>query len=218
MRIACEPLRKRLAPYITKAGSWVDGVAAAAADGVSLMSEGWYAPTNEYTFSYFVYCAAVSEVELDVLTGEHEVRHTTINYDCGLSLNPSVDIGQIEGAFIMGLGYFTSEEVAFSPGGILETAGTWEYKPPASLDIPLELNVSLIPNAPNPVGVLRSKAVGEPPYALSNSVFFGLREAIKAARAEVGRATEHVQLAAPATAARLQQACGITAADFALDA
>ena len=223
MQLACAPLKERLAPFLAaENATWASACAAAAAAGVSLNSEGWYAPDTEYAFTYFIYCAAVSELELDVLTGEHVVTQSFINYDCGMSLNPAVDIGQIEGAFVMGIGLFTSEEVAFGADGVLATSGTWEYKPPCSRDIPLKMRVDLLPHAPNPVGVLRSKAVGEPPYTVANTVYFALKECVAAARAESRSLSKaqppqnlaHFEMPSPATAATLQSLCCVTPDDF----
>jgi xanthine dehydrogenase/oxidase len=103
-------------------------------------------------------------------------------YDCGISLNPALDIGQIEGGFIMGLGYFLQESVEYDELGNLISNGTWEYKPPLASDIPSVFNVTLLANTPNPSGILRSKAVGEPPCVISNSVYFATKSAIASAR------------------------------------
>ena len=134
---------------------------------VSLNVEGWFSPVenpNGQPFQYFVYAACVTEVELNVLTGGVHVLATELVYDCGRSLNPAIDIGQIEGGLIMGLGYFFSERVQYEVGsGMLQSVGTWEYKPPLAQDIPSVLNVTLIADAYNKEGILGSKAVGEPP-------------------------------------------------------
>jgi xanthine dehydrogenase/oxidase len=155
---------------------------------VSMNVEGWYSPTqnpNGEHFQYYVWGACVSEVELDVLSGQVHTLSSEILYDCGLSLNPDVDIGQIEGGFVMGLGYICQERVQYDAEGMLDSVGTWEYKPPLAQDIPSVLNVTLLANSPNREGILRSKAVGEPSFVLSNSIYFGIKMAIMSARRDV---------------------------------
>lgn len=165
--------------------------------GINLSANGWFAPPASSglsgTFEYFTWGTAVSAVEIDVLTGELEVLRSDILFDCGVSLNPAVDLGQVEGAFIQGLGYFTTEQVVVGSEGRLLSVGTWDYKPPSQLDIPIQFNASLLKDAPNPNGVLRSKASGEPPYALASSVFFAIRDAVSAARKQAGKtgASQH---------------------------
>ena len=112
---------------------------------------------DHYT-GYNVWGAGISEVEVDILTGQMFVVRTDILEDAGLSTSPVVDIGQVEGAFIMGLGLFTSEEIKHDPStGELLTKNTWEYKPPAAKDIPQDFRVTLLKNARNPMGVMSSK-------------------------------------------------------------
>jgi len=185
---ACKTLNDRMNPQrlINPDATWLELLSAVNGRGVSLNSEGWFSPTMKQqggTFAYYVWAAALTEVELDVLTGEITVTASHIVYDCGISLNPAIDIGQIEGAFIMGLGYFTTENVVHDQEtGQLLTEGTWEYKPPMALDIPLDFSVTLLDNSPNNNGILRSKATGEPPYIIANSIYFALRMAISASR------------------------------------
>lgn len=100
----------------------------------------------------------LTEIELDVLTGNYIVRRVDILQDAGESLNPNVDIGQVEGAFIMGLGYWTTERcVVDKSSGELKTNRTWNYKPPGALDIPIDFRVELLSQSPNPAGFMRSK-------------------------------------------------------------
>ena len=102
--------------------------------------------------------AGITEVEVDILTGQMFVVRTDLLEDAGLSTSPVVDIGQVEGAFIMGLGLFTSEEIKHDrETGELLTKNTWEYKPPAAKDIPQDFRVTLLKNARNPLGVMSSK-------------------------------------------------------------
>jgi len=212
--LACQELNQRLAP-IRKAmpgKEWKDIVAAAAGKGIGLATTGWFAPPAgadlSSTFEYFTWGAACSQVEVDCLTGDVQVLKSHVLFDCGVSLDPAVDIGQVEGAFMQGLGYFTSEQVLVASDGKLETGGTWDYKPPGAWDIPLDLQVDLLKDAPNPVGILRSKASGEPPYALANTVFFAIRDAVAAVRSDSGLSADF-ELPQPATPAAIQVACGV---------
>ncbi|XP_063822618.1 xanthine dehydrogenase [Ostrinia nubilalis] len=214
---ACQTLVDRLKPYKDKNpnGKWEDWVWAAHFDRVSLSTTGFYAtPDIGYDFktntgkpfNYFTYGVACSEVEIDCLSGDHQVIRTDIVMDLGQSINPAIDIGQIEGAFIQGYGLFTMEELIYSPTGTLYSRGPGAYKIPGFADIPQEFNVSLLKDAPNTRAVCSSKAVGEPPLFLASSIFFAIKEAIRAARIETG-APEEFELDAPATSARIRMAC-----------
>ena len=146
-------------------------------------------PVNNYVG--FTYNAACAEVEVDILTGEVKIIQVDIVYDMGKSLNPAIDIGQIEGAFMQGVGYVLTEEVLFDPNtSELLTPNTWTYKPPATTTTPLTMNVHLFPREEasevpeNPNTLYSSKEVGEPPLVLATSVFFAVKEAIRAARVE----------------------------------
>ncbi|CAG9760635.1 unnamed protein product [Ceutorhynchus assimilis] len=214
---ACNILNERLAPIkaANPKGKWEDWIKAAYLQRISLSAQGFYkAPnlghdwkTNQGNlFSYFTYGAACSEVEIDTLTGDHKVVRTDIVMDLGESLNPAIDIGQIEGAFMQGYGLFILEELVYSPNGLLFTRGPGTYKIPGFGDIPAELNVSLLKGTSNPRAVYSSKAVGEPPLFLASSVLFAIKEAIKAARLENG-ITENFKIESPATASRIRMAC-----------
>ncbi|KAJ1392775.1 molybdopterin binding aldehyde oxidase/xanthine dehydrogenase, partial [Ochromonadaceae sp. CCMP2298] len=185
---ACQKINDRLAPYRTyrtlgrggaqSTSDWVALLSSLPSD-VSLNAEGWFSPTQEgggQPFQYFVYAACVTEIELDVLSGEVHVLASEIVYDCGQSLNPAIDCGQIEGALVMGLGYFLTEK------GQLLTSGTWEYKPPLAQEVPALLTLTLLKNVYNKEGILGSKAVGEPPYIVANSVYFAVKDAVLSAR------------------------------------
>ncbi len=184
--LACTDLNTRLAPIKTAnpGKTWPQIIALAAAAGVNLSVTGLYAPpAPALPFTYYVWGAACAQVEIDVLTGELQILQVDIVYDNGNSLNPTIDIGQIEGGFMMGLGHSILEEVLYDPQtALLTTDGTWFYTPPFSQDIPINFNVSLLPGAPNALGILSSKATGEPPLMLANSVFFAIKDAIFAAR------------------------------------
>ncbi|XP_061114412.1 xanthine dehydrogenase/oxidase [Conger conger] len=214
---ACQTLIQRLEPYRTKnpKGSWEDWVRAAYFDRVNLSANGFYkTPDLGYNFvtnqgrpfNYFSYGCACSEVEIDCLTGDHMNLHTSIVMDVGKSLNPAIDIGQIEGAFMQGVGLFTLEELRYSPQGVLFTRGPGMYKIPAFGDIPTEFKVSLLRDAPNDKAIFSSKAVGEPPLFLAASVFYAIKEAIGAARAESGLSGPF-RLDSPASPERIRNAC-----------
>jgi xanthine dehydrogenase molybdopterin-binding subunit B len=109
--------------------------------------------------SYFTLGAACSEVEVDVLSGEVVVHRTDILFDAGHSMNPVIDIGQAEGAFVMGQGFFTQEETIYQRDGTLTTDSTWEYKPPLANQIPTDFRVELLKDSPFPqVGTRRRAA------------------------------------------------------------
>ncbi len=130
-------------------------------------------------FYYFTYGVAAAEVAIDTLTGEMRVLRAEMVQDCGESLNPALDLGQIEGAFVQGMGWLTSEELVWDDKGRLRTHGPSTYKIPGSRDVPPVLNVRLLQNAPNKEEtIFRSKAVGEPPLMLALSVWLAVRDAI----------------------------------------
>uniref|UniRef100_A0A8C2DWI3 xanthine dehydrogenase n=1 Tax=Cyprinus carpio TaxID=7962 RepID=A0A8C2DWI3_CYPCA len=212
---ACQTLLQRLQPCIDKnpKGCWEDWVSI-----YFLMIIFYRTPDLGYdfntnsgrAFNYFSYGVAVSEVEIDCLTGSHKVMpnnlHTSIVMDVGKSLNPALDIGQVEGGFMQGLGLFTLEELRYSPDGYLYTRGPGMYKIPSFGDIPIELKVSLLRDAPNEKAIFSSKAVGEPPLFLAASVFYAIKDAITVARAESGL-TGPFRLDSPATPERIRNAC-----------
>ncbi|XP_063595741.1 xanthine dehydrogenase/oxidase-like [Penaeus indicus] len=223
---ACKTIMNRLEPYMSKnpKAGWDKWVKAAYLDRVSLSATGFH-KTSGVTgydfeahkgipFSYFSYGAAVTEVEVDCLTGDHSVLRTDIVMDVGDSLNPALDIGQVEGGFTQGLGLFTLEELRFSPEGVLLTRGPGAYKIPGFQDIPREFNVSLLRGAPNPRAIFSSKAIGEPPLFLASSVFLAIKEAVASARAERGL-EPLFRLDSPATAERIRMACGDALAQMA---
>jgi xanthine dehydrogenase large subunit len=146
-------------------------------------------------FHYFAYGAAVSEVELSGLTGEHRVRRVDILHDVGSSLVPTIDRGQVEGGFIQGVGWLTCEEVLFNEKGFLLTHSPDTYKIPAFGDAPVDFRVTLLENAAQPDVIHGSKAVGEPPLMLALSVVAALRHAVSA----FGKKGAGVELRMPCT-------------------
>lgn len=171
---------------------------------VQLWSDGFYATPGlhwdaktmtGHPFSYFAYGAAVSEVVVDTLTGEFKLLRVDALYDAGRSLNPAIDIGQVEGAFIQGMGWLTTEELWWNAAGKLMTHAPSTYKIPGVSDCPEDFRVRLFDNANVEDSIHRSKAVGEPPLLLPFSVFFAIRDAISA----VGEHKVNPPLNAPAT-------------------
>jgi len=147
-------------------------------------------------FYYFTYGACISEVIIDTLTGESRVLRADILQDCGMSLNPTVDYGQIEGAFVQGMGWLTSEELVWDKEGRLMTHGPSTYKIPGSRDVPPDFNIHILEDAPNRFPtIFRSKAVGEPPLMLAISVWLAIRDAV----ASISESSLAPKLNAPAT-------------------
>jgi xanthine dehydrogenase large subunit len=177
---------------------------------VQLWSDGFYrTPKIHYDkhtltgrpFYYFAYGAACTEVAIDTLTGENRVLKVDILHDVGTSINPAIDIGQIEGGFIQGMGWLTTEQLVWNDKGYLATHAPSTYKIPATGDVPEHLRIALW-HEPNPEdNVGGSKAVGEPPFMLAISVYEALRDAAAAARGD-GR----VHMEAPATAENVLKA------------
>jgi xanthine dehydrogenase large subunit len=155
-------------------------------------------------FYYFCYGAAVSEVVIDTATGESKLLRVDILHDVGESLNPAIDMGQVEGGFIQGVGWLTSEELWWDNRGRLKTHAPSTYKIPTASDWPPTFNVDLVPWGRNQEdSIYRSKAVGEPPLMLAMSVFFAIRDAIAA-----GAGGGLPRLDAPATPERILGALG----------
>lgn len=175
------------------------------ANRIQLWSDGFYrTPKIHYDkttltgrpFYYFAYGAACTEVAIDTLTGESRVLKVDILHDVGTSINPAIDIGQIEGGFVQGMGWLTTEQLVWSDKGQLSTHAPSTYKIPTTGDVPEHFNIALWPEPNREDNVFGSKAVGEPPLMLAISVYEALRDAI--ASATGGR--KRVLLTAPATA------------------
>jgi xanthine dehydrogenase large subunit len=174
------------------------------ANRIQLWSDGFYrTPKIHYDkttlsgrpFFYFAYGAACTEVAIDTLTGENKLLRVDILQDVGRSINPALDIGQIEGAFVQGMGWLTTEQLVWTEQGLLATHAPSTYKIPTAGDVPARFQVDLWDARNTEDNVFGSKAVGEPPFMLAISVFEALRDAIAQARGD-GTAG---QLSAPAT-------------------
>lgn len=221
---ACEQIKARMQPIALKNehSSFADLAGTCYMERIDLSAHGFYiTPDVDFDwktgkgkpFRYFTYGAAFAEVEIDTLTGDFHTREADIMLDLGHSLNPAIDIGQIEGAFIQGLGWVAMEELKWGdeyhkwiPRGHLYTCGPGTYKIPSADDIPRKFKVSLLKGHPNPKAIHSSKAVGEPPFFLASSVFFAIKDAIASARADEGY-TEWFPLDNPATPERIRMAC-----------
>ncbi|NQE47963.1 xanthine dehydrogenase molybdopterin binding subunit [Herbaspirillum rubrisubalbicans] len=171
---------------------------------VQLWSDGFYSTPKVHwdakrmyghPFFYYAYAAAVSEVVIDTLTGEWKLLQADLLYDAGESLNPALDIGQVEGGFIQGMGWLTTEELWWNQDGKLMTHAPSTYKIPAISDCPAALRTELYANSNVSDTIHRSKAVGEPPLLLPFSVFLAIRDAVSA----VGQHRVNPPLRAPAT-------------------
>jgi xanthine dehydrogenase large subunit len=154
-------------------------------------------------FFYFAYGAACSEVVIDILTGEMSVRRVDILHDVGRSINPAIDIGQIEGGFVQGMGWLTTEELVYDDKGRLLTHAPSTYKIPVAGDVPADFRVALLDNSNREETIYRSKAVGEPPLMLAISVFAAIADAIHSLNPG-----QPVVLDAPATPEAILNAIG----------
>jgi xanthine dehydrogenase large subunit len=190
--------------------SWEQLVDDAWHSRVQLWSDGFYrTPKIHYDkntltgrpFYYFAYGAACTEVAIDTLTGENRVLKVDILHDVGHSINPALDIGQIEGGFIQGMGWLTTEQLVWTDKGLLATHAPSTYKIPATGDVPEHFRIALWPEPNREDNVGGSKAVGEPPFMLAISVWEALRDAVAAASGQA-----RVALDAPATAENVLKA------------
>ena len=190
-----------------------DVVGMAYANRIQLWSDGFYrTPKIHYDkttltgrpFYYFAYGAAATEVAIDTLTGESRVLRVDILHDVGRSINPAIDIGQIEGGFVQGMGWLTTEQLVWNDKGLLTTHAPSTYKIPATGDIPAHFKVDLWHEPNREDNVFGSKAVGEPPFMLAISVYEALRNAVAAAQTADGP----VRLEAPATPENVLRALG----------
>lgn len=226
---ACEQLNARLKPYREKLGpnaTMKQLAHAAYFDRVNLSANGFYRtpeigyiwgpypddPSKENTgkmFFYFTQGVTAAEVLIDTLTGDWTPIRTDIKMDVGRSINPAIDYGQIEGAYVQGQGLFTTEESLWHrASGQIFTRGPGAYKIPGFRDIPQTFNVSLLKEVEwkNLRTIQRSRGVGEPPLFMGSAVFFAIRDALKAARKQWG-CNEILSLRSPATPERIRISC-----------
>lgn len=239
---ACQQINERLAPYREKLGpdaTMKEIAHAAYFDRVNLSAQGFYkTPEIGYTwgenkgkmFFYFTQGVSAAEVEVDTLTGSWTCLRADVKMDVGRSINPSIDYGQIQGAFVQGMGLFTMEESLWLRNGLqagaLFTRGPGAYKIPGFRDVPQVFNVTLLKGVEwaDLRTIQRSRGVGEPPLFMGSAVFFAIREALKAARAQYGVKAKTIadgdvadiegaaddgllRLESPATAERIRLSC-----------
>ncbi|KAK8550751.1 hypothetical protein V6N13_119251 [Hibiscus sabdariffa] len=221
VRLCCNILVERLTALkerlVEQMGSikWETLILQAYMTSVNLSASTLYIPDFS-SMQYLNYGAAVSEVEVNLLTGQTTILQTDIIYDCGKSLNPAVDLGQIEGAFVQGIGFFMLEEYPTNSKGLVVAEGTWSYKIPTVDTIPKRFNVEILNSGHHKNRVLSSKASGEPPLVLAVSVHCAIRAAIKEARLQLhswgGGVDEPdltFQLQVPATMPVVKELCGL---------
>ncbi|TMW56096.1 hypothetical protein Poli38472_008744 [Pythium oligandrum] len=231
---ACEQILERLAPVRARLGPdapFGDIAHTAYMERICLSAHGFYIVPHDRcgydftksvaenaaestAFNYFTTGVACTAVELDVLTGDFHMVSADVAMDLGASINPAIDIGQIEGAFMQGFGLFAMEELVWGDDGHpwvkrghLFTRGPGAYKIPSANDVPVDFHVWLETEVKNPFTVHSSKAVGEPPLFLGASAFFAVKEAIYAARRDAGL-DGHFALKSPVTPERARMACG----------
>ena len=191
--LQAEPAQVRFEDGMLRAGgaamAFEEAVTRAYLARVSLSATGFYRTPDiawdriagqGRPFYYFAYGAACSEVVIDTLTGENRILATHILHDCGRSLNPALDVGQIEGGFVQGAGWLTMEELVWDDAGRLRTHAPSTYKIPCASDTPEVFEVTLWEGANRADTIHRSKAVGEPPFLLGISVFSALGHACAA--------------------------------------
>ncbi|TQK69830.1 xanthine dehydrogenase molybdopterin binding subunit [Nocardioides sp. SLBN-35] len=213
---ACHQILARIAPVRARLGedaSWQDVVRTAYLDRVQLWAAGFYrteglswdaTTMTGHPFKYFAYGVAAAEVEVDGFTGAYAVRRVDIVHDVGDSLSPLVDLGQVEGGFLQGVGWLTLEDLRWDSSdgphrGRLATQSASTYKLPSLSELPADLRVALLERATEDGVVYGSKAVGEPPLMLAFSVREALRDAVAAFGVSTGSTSRSVELASPAT-------------------
>ncbi|CAH0562395.1 unnamed protein product [Brassicogethes aeneus] len=181
---ACSTLLKRMEPIKDKLDNptWEEIVKQCYFDFIDLTAMGMYSKNDEELGGYNVYGVCAAEVELDVLTAQYTISRVDLLEDVGDSINPKIDIGQIEGAFVMGLGYFLTEDIKVSEQGEILSDRTWNYYPPGPKDIPIDFRVKFPKDNPNEVGVLKSKATGEPAICLAVAIPLAIRQAVAEVR------------------------------------
>ena len=235
---ACEDLLQRLKPVRDEnpTDTWEQLVEKAFLKNIDLSATSYY--KDQDMEPYYVYGLSCAEVEVDILTGSMLLKRVDILEDTGESMSPWMDIGQVEGGFVMGLGIWLSENLVYDPkNGELLTNRTWNYKPPGAKDIPVDFRINFIQKKPNPFFVLRSKgkfmkfmilwsyntlsivlATGEPPVSMAVVVAFALRYAIDAARRDVGLKDEdYYVLSAPLSPEKLFLAANNNLQDYKLN-
>ncbi|KAG6464941.1 hypothetical protein O3G_MSEX014825 [Manduca sexta] len=214
----CEELLLRLTPIKIALvnPTWEELIATAFAANINLQVHSFVNITD--IVLYNIFGMAIAETEVDVLTGEMEIRRVDILQDVGQSVSPEIDIGQVEGAFMMGVGYWTCENLVYDKNsGELLTDRSWNYSVPLARDIPQDFRVSFRKNSYSNKQILGSKGTGEPPICLAVVVPFSIRAAIAAAREDSGIPTTNwFQIDGPYTVEKNCLACNNKIKDFKL--
>ncbi|XP_039947447.1 xanthine dehydrogenase-like [Bactrocera tryoni] len=219
VRKACDTLNERLKPVrdaLGKNASWQKVVTEAYARTINMIASEHYKQGDMK--NYFVYGLGLTEIKLDILTGNHLIKRVDLLEDAGESLSPYIDVGQVEGAFVMLLGYWLTEHLVYErETGRLVTNRTWTYKPPGAKDIPIDFRIELLQKNPNPAGFMRSKTTGEPPACLAVSSIFAIQHALQSARQDAGIQHEWVRLGAPTTPETIVMNSGTDTRTFSLE-
>lgn len=203
---ACETILERMKPVRDENpnAEWSKLVDKAFDKQIDLCETYMFKPSDLQ--EYNIWAASCCEIEVDLLTGNIQILRVDIMEDVGESLSPGIDVGQIEGAFIMGLGYWLHESLIYDrQSGELLTNRTWNYKPPGAKDIPIDFRITFMRKSSNPFGVLRSKATGEPAAALAVVAVAALRHALNSARKDAMKIEDQdfYHLGAPTTAEQI---------------
>ncbi|GAB0096601.1 hypothetical protein DMENIID0001_121300 [Sergentomyia squamirostris] len=204
----CKVLKERLEPLrlSNPTASWEDIVQEAYLTDIEMVATHQFSTADLPT--YAIYGTACAEIEVDVLTGEFQLHRVDILEDTGQSLSPRIDVGQVEGAFIMGMGHWLTEKLKYNVhNGEILTTRAWNYKPPGVKDIPVDFRVTLLQTATTS-GVLSSKITGEPAVTMAVVVVTALRQAINAARRDAGAPDIFLILNPPTTVEEILQLMG----------
>ncbi|XP_062550716.1 uncharacterized protein LOC134215576 [Armigeres subalbatus] len=196
----CEILLGRLQPIWTanRSASWEEIINRAFMANVDLTAEYHYQSTDLQ--GYIIWGCTCAEVEVDVLTGNVQISRVDLLEDVGESMSPGIDIGQLEGSFIMGLGYYLTEALVYDhSNGSLVNNRTWNYKVPGVKDIPMDFRVKFLKSSSNPHGVLHSKAVGEPSFSMTPVLTYALRYALRSARRDAELPDEWIPIGSGTT-------------------
>ncbi|XP_043236080.1 indole-3-acetaldehyde oxidase-like isoform X1 [Amphibalanus amphitrite] len=208
VRQACDQLKERLKPFRAPEGEperpWQQVVQMASMMGTNLTAHTLQPPLES---GYSVWGLTAAEVELDVLTGEYRFNRVDVYEDAGQSLSPWIDVGQVEGAFTMGMGLFLTEQYRYDPEtGRKLTNRAWNYYPPTHKDMPRDFRVKLLKNNKNDVGIFNSKATGEPAVCMSHACLLAIQQAVAEARRDAGL-NDWVTINAPSTVEYTETAC-----------
>ncbi|XP_062708343.1 xanthine dehydrogenase isoform X1 [Aedes albopictus] len=215
---ACEALLQRMKPVRDENPNapWEMIVKLSYVKNIDLCSEAQY--RAEDIKAYYIWGLSCAEVEADILTGNVQVTRVDILEDTGESMSPGIDVGQIEGAFVMGIGYYLTEALVYdNESGALLTNRTWTYKPPGAKDIPIDFRVNFLHSSANPAGVLRSKATGEPALNMTIVVLFALRYALRSARKDAGLPDNWIPMGTPTTPDQVYLLAGNTTEQYMLN-